>query len=296
MAANTRRLYRAALGRWRSWLEAQGLAPGDETTALYLTSRAIEGLSPATLRLDAAAIRWAAKHLAGGAPWVEAAAARTLKGLAREHAGRGRGQVAAIRWPDADRMAAFAAGSGRVTGVRDAALIRVMSDALLRISECAALDVGDVIALGAAGDGAELRITRSKTDQQGRGASAFLGPPTVESLDKWREVGRVADGPLFRRGRTVRGGEWMPSRSPLHPNSIRAIIQRWAKLAGIKGRVSGHSLRVGAAQSLAAAGAGLVAMQQAGRWKSPDMPAHYASGQLASRGAVARLRYNVGGR
>ena len=57
------------------------------------------------------------------------------------------------------------------------------------------------------------------------------------------------------------------------------------------GRVSGHSLRVGSAQSLANAGASLVEMQVAGRWRSPVMPALYAQGQLPKQGAVARLRY-----
>ena len=81
-----------------------------------------------------------------------------------------------------------------------------------------------------------------------------------------------------------------------------AALDRWladqarAADAGIEGRVSGHSLRIGAAQSLAAAGAGLVELQQAGRWDSPSMPAHYARGQLAARGAVARLRHDKGTR
>ena len=60
------------------------------------------------------------------------------------------------------------------------------------------------------------------------------------------------------------------------------------------GRVSGHSLRVGSAQSLAAAGAGLVELQEAGDWQAPTMPAHYARHQFAARGAVAKLRYRQG--
>ena len=53
------------------------------------------------------------------------------------------------------------------------------------------------------------------------------------------------------------------------------------------GATSIRSLRVGSAQSLAAAGAGLVELQQAGDWKAPQMPARYARHQLAARGAVA---------
>ena len=59
-------------------------------------------------------------------------------------------------------------------------------------------------------------------------------------------------------------------------------------------RVSGHSLRVGAAQSLVENGASLVDLQVAGRWKSPSMPAYYVRNQEASRGAVARLRGRAG--
>ena len=101
------------------------------------------------------------------------------------------------------------------------------------------------------------------------------------------------DGPLFRRVR--RGGrvEGDPGRR-LSVNAIRRIIRRRAAAVGIEGRVSGHSLRVGGAQSLAAGGASIVEMQTAGRWQSPAMPGHYARGQLAARGAVARVRYGRG--
>ena len=46
--------------------------------------------------------------------------------------------------------------------------------------------------------------------------------------------------------------------------------------------------------ALTAGGASLVEMQTAGRWQSPTMPSHYARGQLAARGAVARVRYGRG--
>ena len=71
----------------------------------------------------------------------------------------------------------------------------------------------------------------------------------------------------------------------------RAVqIQYWAEMAGVEGFISGHSLRVGSAVSLAQAGASVVDMQTAGRWKSSQMPAHYAKAQLAERGAIARFK------
>ena len=73
--------------------------------------------------------------------------------------------------------------------------------------------------------------------------------------------------------------------------SARRIIKKWAQAAGIEGFISGHSLRVGTAVSLARSGAMLVDMQTAGRWGDPKMPANCAKAELAERGAVARFFY-----
>ena len=73
--------------------------------------------------------------------------------------------------------------------------------------------------------------------------------------------------------------------------AVRTIIPKRAANAGVEGSISAHSLRVGAAQSLAAAGLSVVEMQLTGRWVSVTMPGSYASGQLAARGAAAKLRY-----
>ncbi len=63
------------------------------------------------------------------------------------------------------------------------------------------------------------------------------------------------------------------------------LFQRIDRGGTVRGRLSDRAMR--------RAGAGLVEMQQAGRWLSPTMPARYAHGELASRGAVARLRYGA---
>ena len=151
--------------------------------------------------------------------------------------------------------AALAAPSAAVAGLRDAALLAVASDGLLRVSEVAALDVGDVQA-EAAGSG-RLLVGASKTDQEDRGAVLYLGALTVSRVNAWLAAAGHQDGPLFRRVRR----------------------RSRAAAVGIEGRVSGHSLRVGGAQSLAAGGASIVEMQTAGRWQSPAMPGHYARGQ-----------------
>ena len=59
--------------------------------------------------------------------------------------------------------------------------------------------------------------------------------------------------------------------------------------AGVEGFISGHSLRVGSAVSLAQAGASVVDMQNAGRWKSPQIPAHYAKAELRRTGSGRKV-------
>ncbi len=130
---------------------------------------------------------------------------------------------------------------------------------------------------------------RSKTDQAGRGPRRFLGPPTVARIRSWIEAAGIDEGPPFQP--MHRSGSVQPGA--LGERSIRRIVQARSKAAGIHGRVSGHSLRIGSAQSLAERNASLVAMQLAGRWSSPSMPACYTREQEAVRGPVACLRYGA---
>ena len=228
-----------------------------------------------------AAIRFRAK-LTGTEIPVGPATARVLAGFRRAGRTRGRGQVEGVRWEQADAAAALAVNEEtKLSGLRDAAILAVASDALLRVSELAALTVADI-------DMTEqtLTVQRSKTDQEGTGAVLFLGKPTIQRVQVWLTAAGIREGALFRA--LTKGGK---VRAGLSARSLRTIIAKRSKAAGVLGRVSGHSLRVGSAQSLAAAGASVVEMQQAGRWKSPAMPGQYARKQMARRGAVARLRY-----
>lgn len=237
-------------------------------------------VSPATLGLDLAAIGAAAK--AAGEPDPRGERTRhAFRGLrrraAREAAAgepRGRGQVDALRREAA--AAALAASGGTARGLRDAAILRLGSDCLLRVSELAAVRVGDVERRE---DGSgRLTVRRSKAGRGGRGTVLYVGAESMRAVQAWREAGGVDDGPLFRcTARTVR----------------RAIVKR-AEAAGVEGRVSGHSLRVGTAQSLVRAGASTAELMQAGRWRSAATATGYAEAELAGRGPVARLFYGKG--
>ena len=285
LAPQTKVAYASALKGLEEFRAGRPLT--DDLLAAYITKLHNNGRAPAVAALVLCAVKLQANLLDLPSP-VGPSAERVMAGIRRLGRDRGRGQVDGIRWEQADAAAALAASAGTPAGLRDAALISTGSDALLRVSEIAALDVGDLVAED---DGSgRLTIRHSKTDQEGIGAVQYVGPPTVRRLRAWLDLSRIGEGALFRPVR--QGGAIVESR--LSVQSIRKIVRARAAAAGIEGRISGHSLRVGAAQSLAAAGASLVQMQTDGRWRSPTMPAHYARAQIAGQSAVAKLRY--GGR
>ena len=203
----------------------------------------------------------------------------TLAGIRREGKDRGRGHVGGLIWQDVERVCVYAETEGTLAGLRDASMIRLMSDCLLRISEVVAVNVGDL-------KGSTLTLRSSKTDQEGTGETLYVCEKTRELLKQYREDTGITRGAVFRHIR--RGGHVQSDR--LTTVSARRIIQKRAQVAGVEGFISGHSLRVGSAVSLAQASATVVDMQVAGRWKSSQMPAHYAKAELAERGAIARFK------
>ena len=282
MSANTRRAYQSALNRLDAWLAGRDLTDG--ALADYLVNLFDAGRGYGAAAQLVAAVRRVCQELGIPSP-AGRRTARALENYRRHGSGRGVGQVGGVRWEHADLVSNLAAQEGGLAGLRDAALVAVASDALLRVSEAVALDVA---ALDFQPDGTgRLIVRQAKTDQAAAGSEPlFLGERTTERLDGWLKAAGIESGAVFRH---IRRGGRVEGR--LSARSARAVITRRARAAGVSGRVSGHSLRVGAAQSLAASGAGVVEMQTAGRWASPRMPAHYAAGELAARGAVARYRY-----
>ena len=276
IAENTLKAYQRALQSLTVWLSGRILS--DALLANYITQLHETGKSPATIGQVLAAVKWQLKHQSQenvNFPITQA----TLTGIRREGRDRGRGQVDGLIWQDVERVCIYAETEGTLAGLRDAAMIRLMSDCLLRISEVVAVNIGDL-------KERTLTVQTSKTDQEGASESLYVCDTTRNVLNQYRDHSGITRGALFRHIR--RGDNIQPTR--LHPHSARRIIKKRATDSGVEGFISGHSLRVGSAVSLAQAGATVVDMQVAGRWKSSQMPAHYAKAELAERGAIARFK------
>lgn len=284
LAPGTRDVYGRAVARFDEWRDGRPVT--DALVAEYVSVLFDRGLAPATASVAVAAVG-AGDRWRDASPLRGELTDRALAGFRRDGADRGPGQVDGLCWDQVDQMASLAEQSpNRVAGLRDALLLRIASDCLLRVAEASALDIADI---SLEEDWLRVVVRRSKTDQQAKGALLYAGPPAVRLARLWLATARIDDGPLFRP--VNKAGRVATTR--LSARSVRDIIKRRAVQAGIAGRVSGHSLRVGAAQSLRDAGATTPELLAAGRWKRVETMAHYTRAQEAKSGPVACLRYGV---
>ena len=277
LVSNTQRAYQRALAGFAAFVSKNRTEVSDNVLAAYITTLHTQGKSPSTISQVVAVVRWQLRN--ESKEYDLPVTARTLAGIRREGKDRGRGQVKGLDWQDTERVCAFAESDKTIIGLRDSAMIRLMSDCLLRISEVVAVNVSDF-------KEKTLIVHQSKTDQEGATVALYVTTSTRRAIHKYRDKADIDSSALFRRIR--RGGHVQPDR--LTDFAARRIIQKRAADAGVEGFIAGHSLRVGTAISLAKVGATVVDMQVAGRWKSSQMPAHYARAEIAERGAIARYK------
>jgi integrase len=208
-----------------------------------------------------------------------------LRAIARQFPSRPR-QVRALNWEQLPRFLNLDRATPQ--HIRACALVCVAYDAMLRRSELVAIDWEDI---EASVDGAgTVLIRRSKTDTEGEGFRAYLSPEAMGFLEAWAAASVTSEtrtGPVFRS--ITKGGMIGPR---LGAQSVATLYKQLAREIGMVeadvAAVSGHSLRVGAAQDLVALNLELAAVMREGRWKSTRMPMQYAENLLAGRGAMAK--------
>ena len=283
-APATQRVYALHVRAFGQWLEEDVLDATPVDVANYLAGPGAEK-SHSWRAQAAAAIKSAFDEVGLPSPTTHASVRRTIRGLHRQNPRTPRqaaplteAVIAAIEATACTRRRGRGGQletevQARRRGQLDIAIIRVMRDALLRRSEAAALVWADV-SVEPDGSGRLRLAMPTETDQEASEPHmAYLTRATVQALT----------------------GLWSPYHTPemrlfgLCARQISERIRAAARAAGLIDKYSGHSGRTGAAHSLAAKGATFVELQQAGRWKSPSMPAAYARSARAGRGAVARL-------
>lgn len=290
----TRKVYTSAWARFEAWARQEGVEPlpaEPVTVAAYLVHRAANGLSLSSLALDRKAISYFHRQASLPTPTASEGVRRTVAGLRNRAAERGTTeprQATGLREADLQAIVATAhsrivhpsgrtesAEAARLRGPVDIAIASVMRDAMLRRQEAANLRWGDVEFRP---DGSSrIIVRRSKTSNQS--AVLYVGLHATAALRRKRSEDAPSEARVFgvQSGRTI-------------SRRIAAMCRQ----AGLGEGYTGHSPRVGMTQDLTASGFSLVAIMNAGRWKSKRMPAHYARGEAAGNGAIAR--YYEGGR
>jgi integrase/recombinase XerD len=110
----------------------------------------------------------------------------------------------------------------------------------------------------------------------------------MEIVRRWLHAAAIRSGPLFRavRGRAV-------VQRGLHPYAVSRTVKQLARKAGVNAettrRLSGHSMRVGAALDMVENGIDLVPIMHAGGWKSPAMVLRYTQQIDLAKSGMARL-------
>jgi integrase len=168
------------------------------------------------------------------------------------------------------RDALMAACEDDMIGLRNRALVAVGYDTLCRRSELVALRVEDLEP--SPRGGFSVLVRRAKNDPFAMGRTAWISGRTAEILRHWLTAGGIAQGAMFR---PVYHGVVIDRF--LHGYSVNRILKRLAHQAGLPQedtcQISGHSMRIGAAQDLMTDGRDV--LTRAGGWTSMNVVSRY---------------------
>ena len=119
-----------------------------------------------------------------------------------------------------------------------------------------------------------IKLRKSKTDQNSQGKWLHLSELGSTALQEWLIAADILEGPIFRGidrgnkigeklgcGQVARIYKKMASKAKLNCDTIKSI--------------SGHSMRVGAAQDLLREGVSLPNIMNRGRWSKTDTVMRY---------------------
>jgi len=160
-------------------------------------------------------------------------------------------------------------------GLRDMALLLLAYDTLCRRSELITLRITDIQTRELANKAHHtILLRRGKVDQESHGRRLALQSKTVLAINHWLSEAKINGGFILRAvKRNDRVSESLCS------GQINRIYKRLAQQANIDPaivqNISGHSCRVGAAQSLLASGASMPMIMNRGRWSKTDTVMRY---------------------
>jgi site-specific recombinase XerD len=273
-APSTIRAYRANFERFISFSEnlKTSALPADsdsDTVTQYIKQLSGGQLKSASIRIAIASI--SAIHRLNQLidPTTHPEVKIELRRMHR-NLGRGSQQAQGINVDTLKQMIANTDTS--LIGLRDRALLLTAYDGMCRRSELIDLRVEDISR--GIDDSIKIKLRRSKTDQDGLGRWIHLKTETQGAIIDWLTISKIQSGKLFRG--VFKGSQITDGLSAAQINRIFKKLAKKSKLAAeIVKHISGHSMRVGAAQDMLTIGESLAKIMQRGRWSKTDTVMRY---------------------
>lgn len=277
-APSTIRAYRSSFERFIQFSEGHGAIaiPADpQDVARYISDLTASGLKSSSIRIMVAAISSIHKLNLLSDPTQHPTVKIELRRMHRT-LGRNSQQAFAITAPILEKM--MGATATNLRGARDRALLLLAYDSMCRRSELVSLRISDICINEVEGQyQMKIRLRKSKTDQEQYGRWIFPSQRSQDAINLWITKAKLIEGFLFRGISNA-----IDITPELKCSQINRIYKRLAKDAKlpkeITDHISGHSMRVGAAQDLMKSGASMPTIMNRGRWSKTDTVMRYLEG------------------
>jgi integrase len=264
-AENTRTTYRSAVRQFERW---GGKLPTDRDMIIrYLLDHA-ETRNVRTLDLHLTALSQWHRYQAFADPTQDHTVRKTLNGMRRLH-GKPKKKAKALRLEHIARILGWLRQQpDGLKKTRDLALVQIGFFGAFRRSELVAIRVEDLVWDQ---DGLIVRLSRSKTDQQGEGLERVIPAGVgsicaVQALWEWVAAAELTSGPVFRP--INRWGQ-IQNRA-LRPAAINDLLKSLGEDCGFDfaSELSSHSFRRGLSTSAAREHLDFELIKKQGGWKN----------------------------
>ena len=271
-APNTLRAYQADMQefiRFCANKPSEALPAQPETAATFLLDTLNQGIRSSTVKRKVSSISAVHRLLSLPDPTKHPEVRITQRKIYRQ-LGTRFNQVYPVTRTVLEKMLS-GCGQG-LHGLRDRALLLAAYESMRRRSELVALRIEDIE--WGADNSAFILLRRSKTEQVGQGKWIQLSTKAGQAMKVWLDAANLEFGFIFRG---VRANDEVTES--LCGSRVSRIYKSLAEKANVDPRIiqqiSGHSMRVGAAQDQLVEGASLAQIMVKGGWSKPDTVMRY---------------------
>jgi len=271
-APSTIRAYRKNFERFINFCKnhKESSLPADsKIVAMYIKELSDGRLKSASIRIAIASISAIHRLNQFNDPTTHPEARIEMRRMHRK-LGRESRQALGINSETLKKM--LASTDNSLIGLRDRALLLTAYSAMCRRSELVALSFENISYTKE--NLMRIRLRRSKTDQDGLGRWLHIDMEAQTAIQNWLKATKIVCGKLFRG---INKSNQI--NEDLKSSQVNRIYKKLAKKAEMEPRlikeISGHSIRIGAAQDMLTEGENLAKIMQRGRWGKTDTVMRY---------------------